>query len=77
MKKAYLVTFEITTRVITEEEGNPNGNLMLDVDNAAYNDVVSKACSNLYEQAPDFGENIIEIMEDTECPYGTFEGEES
>ena len=76
MKKAYLVTFEITTRVITEEEGNPNGNLMLDVDNVAYNDVVSKACSNLYEQNPDFGENVIEIIEDTECPYGTFKGEE-
>lgn len=76
MKKAYLVTLEITTRIITEEEGNPNGNLMTDTDNRAYNDVVSKACDNIYNQAPDFGENVVEIIEDTECPYGTFRGEE-
>ena len=76
MKKAYLVTFEITTRVITEEEGDPNGNLMTDADNKAFNDVVSKACDNIYNLASDFGENVAEIVEDTECPYGTFKGEE-
>lgn len=76
MKKAYLVTFEVTTRVVTDKEGDPNSNLVLEANNAAYNDVVSKACSNLYNQAPEFGENVTEIVEDTECPYGTYPEEE-
>lgn len=69
MKKAYLVTFMITTRVIVEDKGYPLK------DDAAWNDVVSEACSNLYEQTPDFAENVHDIEEDTECPYGSFEGE--
>ena len=67
MKKAYLVTFSITTRVITEKEGDPYK------DDDVWNDIASSACSNLYEGSPDFGENIIEIEEDVECPYGTYE----
>lgn len=76
MKRAYLVTFKITTRVVTEEKGNPNGNLVVEANDATYNVIVSKACNNLYNQAPDFGENVFDIVEDTECPYGTYEGEE-
>lgn len=74
MKKAYLVTFEITTRVVTEEEGDPNGNLIIEADRKAFDDVVSKAYSSL-DRANDCVENITEIVEDTECPYGTFDGE--
>lgn len=76
MKKAYLVTFVITTRVVTEEEGDPNGNLVLEANNAANNDIVSKVCNHLYEQAPNFGENVTEIVEDKDCPYGTFTWED-
>ena len=76
MKKAYLVFFVITTRVVTEEKGDPNGNMLVEADEKAFDDIVSKACDNLYEQAPDFGENVTEIIEDVECPYGTYPGEE-
>ena len=70
MKKAYLVTFAITARVVTEKEGDPNS------DEDAWNDVVSKACEKVSMEAPDFDENVDTIVEDTECPYGTFNGEE-
>ena len=69
MKKAYLVTFEITTRVVVDVEADPN------INDDAWNEVVSEACDNLYNQSSRFGENVLEIREDEECPYGTFEGE--
>lgn len=75
MKKAYLVTVSIMTRVVTEEEGDPNGNLVLSENIDAYNDIVSKACDNIYNMAPNFGEDVCEIEEDYECPYGTYPGE--
>ena len=59
----------ITTRVVTDK-GDPHK------DEEAFNNVVSSACDNLYENGPDFGENVCEIIEDTECPYGTFGGED-
>lgn len=70
IKKAYLVTFMIATRVVTEKEEDPNNNV------EAWNDVVSSACENLYMQAPDYGDCVDTIDEDTECPYGTYEDEE-
>lgn len=69
-KKAYLVTFMITTRVITEKEEDPNNNV------EAWNDVVSSACENLYIQSPDYSDCVDTIDEDTEYPYGTYEDEE-
>ena len=69
MKKAYLVTFTATTRIVVESEENPLENDEL------FNEIVEKA----FIQMGDLGfENYLsaenaEIVEDTECPAGTFD----
>ena len=59
MKKAFLVTFEVTTRVVADVDGNPSS------DDMAWNTVVDKAL----EQAFIDGDNVERIEEDTEHPY--------
>lgn len=67
-KKAYLVTFTATTRIVVDSDENPSES------DGLYDEIVEKA----YIQMGDFGfENYLnaensEIVEDTECPAGTF-----
>lgn len=67
-KKAFLVTFEVTARVVVDiadgcTDQNPETNDVL------WEDIVDKACNCAYTEAPDWGENVSKIEEDTECPY--------
>lgn len=62
-KKAFLVTFEVTTRVVVDIDADPETN------DDAWNKVLSKACDYAYMNAPEWGENVQKIEEDTECPY--------
>ena len=69
MKKAYLVTFTATTRIVVESEEKPLENDEL------FNEIAEKA----FIQMGDLGfENYLnaenaDIVEDTECPAGTFD----
>lgn len=59
-KKAYLVTFSVTTRVAVEVTGNS------EKDEAA---IIAAACA--HADFSDIADNVTEIEEDTEMPYGT------
>jgi hypothetical protein len=78
MKKAYLVTFTTTTRVVVDipEGFNPNNcNLVIKEHEEAYDSIIREARENILENPENYiyGDNA-EIEEDIECPYGTFEG---
>ena len=66
--KAYLVTFTVTTRIVVEDDQNPNDNDEL------FNQVADAA----YEQIKHNGFDVYlcpencEINPDTECPAGSF-----
>ena len=70
-KKAYLVTFTATTRIVVEGDGNPSE------DDSLRRKIVEEA----YIRMGDLGfENYLndensEVTEDTECPYGTFDND--
>lgn len=72
MKKAYLVRFELVTRVIADvpEDFDPNCNLMIPKDAGAFHSIVEGAVSNIMEVPYNYlyDENA-EVEEDTECPY--------
>ena len=75
MKKAYLVTFTTTTRVVVDvpEEFNPNDcNLILEEDDKAYDSIIREARENILENPENYiyGDNA-EIEEDVECPCET------
>ena len=79
MKKAYLVTFTTTTRVVVDvlEGFNPNNcNLVIKEHKEAYDSIIREARENILENPENYiyGDNA-EIEGDIECPYGTFEGE--
>ena len=81
MKKAYLVTFEVTTRVVADvpEDFDPNNCNFCNTPHAlAFDGVVAEARKHIVEDAENYlyGDNISEFNPDDECPYGTFEGEE-
>lgn len=66
MKKAYLVDFGFTTRVVADE-------------NADGDEIARLAVERIIKFMNEDGigcyvcmDNIGEIFEDTECPYGTF-----
>ena len=63
-KKAYLVEFAPMTRVIVEDTGNEE-----DMENKA----VEKAAEWIRLHPGDYiyGDNLMEVREDTECPYGS------
>ena len=67
-KKAFLVTFEVTTRVVVDiaddcDDQNPETNDRL------WQDIVDKACDYAYMDAPVWDDNVSNIEEDTCCPY--------
>lgn len=69
MKKAYLVTFKITTRVVVDLNSDPQTN------DHAWNKVVSEACDKLYDESPKFADNVTDVSEDTEYPYEAVDDE--
>lgn len=77
-KKAYLVTFEITTRVIADVHDGfdpHNCNFVNNDDREDYYGIEQIAIDNI-EQGPRMFLDAEDIEEDAECPYGTFKGED-
>ena len=78
-KKAYLVTFEITTRVIADvHEGfDPhNCNFVKDNDRDDWNSIEDIAIDTILSAPQAYIGECVDVNEDTECPYGTFIGED-
>ena len=80
MKKAFLVRFDLQTRVIADvpEGFSPNDcNLIIPEHEEAFSSIVEKAVNNIMDIPYNYlyNENA-EVEEDTECPYGTLEEEE-
>ena len=72
-KKAYLVTFEITTRVVADvpDDFDPKDHsLTLEEHEEAFDTIVEKARDKILGYPQDYicRENT-EVIEDTECPY--------
>lgn len=67
-KIAKLVTFEITTRVIIES------NEMPECEEDAITKAIEKVKSNIDNDL--CFDHCTQVVNDTECPYGTFNGEE-
>lgn len=68
MKKAYLVTIEVRTRVVVDVT---NLNTPEEIEDVAITQAVGKILRN-----PDgylLNENCTEVAEDNECPVGTFD----
>ena len=69
-KKAFLVTFEVTTRAVvdipddyTDRNLNTNDKLWQDIVDTVANDLT------FGNSLIDWGENVSKIEEDTNCPY--------
>jgi len=63
-KVAKLVEISLMTRVVVEENATDE-----EIVNAAQSKIVDKALNEIHE-------NIGEIYNDDECPFGTFDGED-
>lgn len=64
MKKAFLVTANVTTRVVVDM---PDDGVL---DEATYDELVNKAKSRLINNlSHDYHDCIEDIREDTDCPY--------
>ena len=78
-KKAYLVTFVTTTRVtvdVPEDFDVHDCNLILEEHKNAWDSIVKEARENILENPECYlYDDNVEIEEDKECPYGTFEGD--
>ena len=60
MKKAYLITTELTTRIVLDENELQNEELLASLVERKLLDRINNG---------EVLENITEIVEDTECPY--------
>jgi len=81
MKKAYLVTFNVCTRVTADvHEGfDPNNfNLVKSEDNKAYSDILDDARKRVLDSPFTYlsWDTIEECEEDLETPYGFYKSEE-
>ena len=78
MKKAYLVTFATTTRVTVDvpEDFDVHNCITKEHENA-WDSIVKKDRENILVNSEGYicGDNVDEVQEDKECPYGTFEGD--
>jgi len=79
MKKAFLVRFDLQTRVIADvpEGFDPNDcNLIIPEHEEAFSSIVEKAANNIMETPYNYlyNENA-EIEEDIECPYDSEDDE--
>ena len=74
MKKAFLVTFTVTTRVEQDVPGDFNPE---DSYSKTFEFLMKDARNNILDEPYNYlhVENA-EIVEDTECPYGSFGTEE-
>lgn len=73
VKKAFLVTFEVTTRVVADvpEEFNPiDYNLITKKDAQAFDAIIKQARDNILEVPENYiyADNA-EIAEDIDCPH--------
>ena len=73
VKKAYIVTFTTSTRVVVDvsEDFDPhNCNLVISEHEKAWESIVEEAIENILENPCNYlYEGDAEINEDTECPY--------
>jgi hypothetical protein len=79
VKKAFLTTFIITTRVVVdvpEDFDVNNCNLIIKEHEDAWDSIVKEAKENILENPEGYlcWDNA-EVEEDTECPYGEYEGD--
>ena len=79
-KKAFLATFVTTTRVVVDVPENfdvHNCNFIIKEHEDAWDSIVKEARENILENPEGYicGDNVDEIEEDKECPYGTFKGD--
>lgn len=65
-KKAYLIEFTITTRIILDSENDPNENedLFAETVNIARTQILENGVTDYIH-----GDNVSLIEEDIECPY--------
>lgn len=80
MKKAYLVTFEVCTRVVVDVPENfdsDNCNLVIEENAVADETIIQKARENILNDPTNYlnGDNVL-YAEDVECPYGIFKDEQ-
>ena len=67
MKRAFLVNFSVTTRVVVDV---PEDFDVWDSDSKAFEDIVSEARDNILDRPFNYlYEENAEVREDTECPY--------
>ena len=72
MKKAFLATYTITTRVVVDidDKANPNPN----ENDGLFEDIDYLASEKIRKDFLGYvGVDNLEVVEDTECPYGTLE----
>ena len=80
MNKAYLVTFEVCTRVTADVPEGFDPNVLVTTESrAAFDVIVEQARHQIAVCAEEYldGDNVTECVEDVECPYGTFVNEEN
>lgn len=76
-KKAFLVEFAPRTRVIVDVPDGfdpDNVNFVRESDRIAYDAIIRAAREKITLDAANYlyGDNLSEIVEDVECPFGTF-----
>ena len=77
-KKAFLTTFVVMTRVVVDvPEDFDVHNCITKEHEDAWDSIVKEARENILVNPEGYicGDNVDEIQEDKECPYGTFEGD--
>ncbi|MBP5457837.1 MAG: hypothetical protein J6Y37_15205 [Paludibacteraceae bacterium] len=77
MKKAYLVTFTTTARVVVDVPRDfdvDDCSLLVKEEAETYDTIIEKARENILENPENYiyGDNAV-VGEDKGCPYGTFE----
>ena len=79
MKTAFLVDFNPRTRVVVEVPDNfsidKSWEKMTEEEHDAYDYIIQRAREQILMSAEEYltGDNLSQIEEDTECPFGTFD----
>lgn len=71
--KAILVSISLQTRIVVPDDFNLD-----ELRDKEYETIRNKAWPNLFEamRINGVGDSLDEVVEDTECPYGTFDMDE-
>lgn len=77
-KKAFLVEFAPRTRVIVDVPDGfdpDNVNFVRESDSAAYDAIICAAREKISRDTVNYlcGDNVSELEDDIECPFGTFD----